>query len=361
MIEYENLNKLNSIYKKEFIEGFESFLTKDKFILGDNVKKFENNFSKFCGDNVLSVGVASGLDALILSLDVLGLPKNSEIIVPSNTYIATILAIMRMNFKPVLVEPSFLTYNIDTTQIENFISKKTKAILCVHLYGKMCDMDELKYLCEKHELFLIEDSSQSHGSEYKKKKSGSFGDLSAFSLYPTKNLGALGDAGVITTKNPFFYEKLISLRNYGSKIKYHNDYVGYNSRLDEIQSIFLDIKLKYIDKIIDHKIKLAEIYNNNLKSEFKLPLVEGHKRDTYHIYNILHDKRNDLKEYLINQGIQTEIHYPIPPHKQKCLSHLKFGNFPISEKIHDTTLSLPLSYIHNESDIYYIVDKLNKF
>lgn len=361
VIEYENLNKLNSIYKKQFIENFENFLESDKFILGSNVKSFEDRFSFYCGEGVKSVGVSSGLDALILSLHTLNLPPESEIIVPSNTYIATILSILRLNLKPILVEPNISTYNLNVTQIENYITPKTKAILCVHLYGKMCDMDELLEICQKYNLYLIEDSSQSHGSEYKGKKSGTFGDLSAFSLYPTKNLGALGDAGLITTKNQNFYDKLIYLRNYGSKIKYENKYIGYNSRLDEIQAVFLNIKLDFLDSIIEHKIKLSQIYFENLKSEFILPIRELNKKDTFHIFNIRHTKRDALKKYLENKNILTEIHYPISPSNQKCLENLNLGVFPISEEIHKTTLSLPISFIHNPDDIYYIVEILNKF
>jgi dTDP-4-amino-4,6-dideoxygalactose transaminase len=360
-IEYENLNKLNKDFSNEFLKSLENFIDNDKFILGDNLKLFEENFSNYCGDNIFGVGVASGLDALILSLDCLNLPKNSEVIVPSNTYIATILSIMRLGLKPILVEPNIRTYNIDTKLIENHITNNTKAILCVHLYGKMCDMDDLQEICEKHNLYLIEDSSQSHGSEYKGKKSGTFGDFGAFSLYPTKNLGALGDAGIITTNNKEHYDKLLHLRNYGSKIKYHNDYIGYNSRLDEIQAKFLNIKLNYLDKIINHKIELSKIYFDNLKDNFILPLKEEFKKDTFHIFNIRHEKRDELKDFLLKHEIITEIHYPISPNKQKCLLSENLGSFPISEEIHNTTLSLPISYIHNKEEIHRVVEILNKF
>jgi dTDP-4-amino-4,6-dideoxygalactose transaminase len=360
-IEYENLNKLNQSFKQEFLSSLNSFIDDDKFILGKNVKLFEENFSSYCGNDLLGIGVASGLDALILSLDCLNLPKNSEVIVPSNTYIATILSILRLGLKPVLVEPSIKTYNIDTTKIEEKITNNTKVILCVHLYGKMCDMDNLTTLCHKYNLHLIEDSSQSHGSEYKNKKSGSFGDLSAFSLYPTKNLGALGDGGIILTKKELYYNRLQYLRNYGSKIKYQNDYVGYNSRLDELQSKFLNIKLKFLDEIINHKIHLSQLYFNNLKSDFILPFREEGKKDTYHIFNIRHDRRDEIKSYLEKNNIFTEIHYPISPNKQKCLLDLDLGNYPISETIHKTTLSLPISFIHTEDEIYRVIEILNKF
>lgn len=361
MIEYDNLNKLNLKFKNDLLKSFDEFIENDKFVLGNSVKNFENEFSKYCGENLYSVGVASGFDALILSLECLNLPKKSEIIVPSNTYIATILSILRLGYKPILVEPNIQTYNIDTTKIEAHITKNTKAIMCVHLYGKMCDMDELVSICKKHNLFLIEDSSQSHGSEYKNKKSGSFGDLSAFSLYPTKNLGALGDAGVITTSNVEFYDKLQFLRNYGSKIKYYNEYVGYNSRLDELQAKFLSIKLKQLDEIIEHKRKLSEIYFEGLKSDFILPIKEFNKKDSFHIFNIRHEKRDEIKKYLEKNSIITEIHYPVSPNKQKCMIDENLGEYPISEEIHRTTLSLPISFIHNEDEIYKVVETLNKF
>lgn len=360
-VEYENLNKLNIKFRREFADTFDKFLLNNKFILGENVENFEKEFSSYCGENVLSVGVSSGLDALILSIEVLSLPKESEIIVPSNTYIATIISIIRLGYKPVLVEPCIIKYNIDVNILESYITKKTKVIMCVHLYGKMCDMDDLLNLCKKYDLYLIEDSSQSHGSEYKNKRSGTFGDLSAFSLYPTKNLGALGDAGIITTKNENFYDKLLYLRNYGSKIKYQNDYIGYNSRLDEIQAGFLLTKLKYLNEIISHKRFLADLYIKNINSKFILPLVEHDKKDSYHIFNIRVDNRNELKNYLESYGIQTEIHYPISPHNQKCLKDYNFGYYPISDEIHNTTLSLPISYIHSEEDIYYVIKTLNKF
>jgi dTDP-4-amino-4,6-dideoxygalactose transaminase len=360
-IEYENLNKLNSKFNTLFLTSLDEFVKKDKFVLGNNVKIFEDSFSQYCGTNLYGIGVASGYDALILSLDTLSLPEGSEIIVPSNTYIATILSILKLGFKPILVEPDIKTYNIDVTKIESYISDKTKAIMCVHLYGKMCDMDELMDICKKHNLFLIEDASQSHGSEYKNKKSGSFGDLSAFSLYPTKNLGALGDAGIIVTNNESYYDKLQYLRNYGSKIKYYNEYVGYNSRLDELQAKFLSIKLKHLDEIINHKINLSKIYFDNLKSDFILPIKEKNKKDTFHIFNIRHEKRDDIKTFLEKNNIITEIHYPVSPNKQKCMLNQNLGEYPISEEIHRTTLSLPISYIHSEDDVYRVVETLNKF
>lgn len=360
-IEYENLNKLNQFFKEEFISSLDSFIESDRFVLGSNVSAFEKNFSSYCGENNFGIGVASGLDALILSLDCLNLPQRSEVIVPSNTYIATILSILRVGLKPVFVEPNIETYNIDVNKIEESITQNTKAIMCVHLYGKICDMDVLDSICKKHNLFLIEDCSQSHGSEFKGQKSGTFGVFGAFSLYPTKNLGALGDAGIILTKNVDHHEKLLYLRNYGSKVKYHNEYIGYNSRLDELQAKFLNIKLFHLDKILDHKIKLSEIYYQNLKSDFILPKKESHKKDTFHIFNIRHEKRDDLKSFLEKNNIITEIHYPVSPNKQNCLKDLNLGDYPISEEIHRTTLSLPISYIHNENDIYRVVEVLNKF
>lgn len=360
MIEYENLAKVNQPFFNKFKKAFNDVLDSGWFILGKNVEKFEKEFAAY--NNVkYCAGVASGLDALILSIKALGLEKGSEIIVPSNTYIATILAIMQNGHIPVLVEPDIETYNIDPLQIETSITSKTKAVLVVHLYGKSCDMDPIVDICKKKNLFLIEDCAQAHGTEYKGRKAGTFGDFGAFSFYPTKNLGCLGDGGAITTNNKDFFEKVQMLRNYGSNKKYYNKYIGVNSRLDEIQAAFLSVKLKSLDDINKHKRELASIYLNNLNSNFILPYVDNNTYDVYHIFNIRSEKRDALKKYLFDNGIKTEIHYPVPPHKQEALSFLSHLNFPISEGIHKTTLSLPISSFHTKEDVYKIIDVLNKF
>jgi dTDP-4-amino-4,6-dideoxygalactose transaminase len=360
MIEYENLNKVNKPYFKEFNDVFNQILESGWFVLGRNVEEFEKEFAAY--NNVdHCVGVASGLDALTISLLVLDLKEKSEIIVPSNTYIATILSIIQSGHIPVLVEPNLNTYNIDPQLIEDAITKNTRAVMVVHLYGKPCEMDPIMDICKRHNLFLIEDCAQAHGAEYKGKKAGSFGDMSGFSFYPSKNLGCLGDGGAVLTNNSVFYKKTEMLRNYGSSKKYYNEFVGMNSRLDEIQAAFLIIKLKSLDKINKYKRELALIYLSNLKEDFILPVTNDDFYDVYHIFNIRNSRRDELKEYLKVNNIQTEIHYPVPPHKQKALSFLSNLKFPVSEEIHDTTLSLPISTMHTREDIFRVVEVMNKF
>ena len=359
MIEYENLRLSNQKLFDRYKENFDGFLQSGWFILGDQVAKFENEFVKFAGSKHC-VGVASGLDALILAIDAFKFPKDSEIIVPSNTYIATILAIVRNGFKPVLVEPDITTYNIDPNKIEEKITKNTKAILVVHLYGKSCDMDPIMELAQKYGLKIIEDVAQAHGAKYKGKSVGSFG-VGCFSFYPTKNLGALGDAGAITTNDDDLAKTFKLLRNYGSNVKYYNDELGYNSRLDEIQAGFLSIKLEILDDITSHKRELAAIYLENLHDRFIKPIVNEDYFDVYHIFSIRCDKRDELRTYLLENGIKTEIHYPLAPHKQKAMQGIISGVYPISEEIHNTTLSLPISYFHTKEDVLKVCDVLNKF
>jgi dTDP-4-amino-4,6-dideoxygalactose transaminase len=299
---------------------------------------------------------------LILALKAFGFPAQSEVIVPANTYIATILAVLHANLKPILVEPDLQTYNLNPDLMEEYITDKTVAILPVHLYGKVCEMDKILGIAQKYDLKVVEDAAQAHGATFKGQKAGSFGDFGCFSFYPTKNLGALGDAGAVNTHQQDLAEKIAELRNYGSKIKYQNDSIGFNSRLDEIQATFLSVKLKYLDKINAHKRELAEIYLNELKDDFIKPIVHPNYFDVYHIFNIRHPKRDALREYLLKNDIQTEIHYPIPPHQQKALQEIfRNQSFPISEEIHQTTLSLPISFCHTKEDIYKVVEVLNQF
>ena len=359
MIEYENLKLANGKLLAQYKDNFEEFLNRGWFILGDSVAEFETEFAAFCETN-FCVGVASGLDALILTIDAFKFPKGSEIIVPSNTYIATILSILRNGHTPVLVEPDIQTYNINPNLIEEKITKKTKAILVVHLYGKSCDMDPILDLAKKYNLKIIEDAAQAHGATYKGKKVGSFG-VGCFSFYPTKNLGALGDAGAVTTNDEGLMYKIKSLRNYGSSKKYYNDEIGYNSRLDEIQAGFLSIKLEILDEITNHKRKLAKIYLDNISDSFVKPVVHSDCFDVYHIFNIRHSQRDELKNYLLQKGVKTEIHYPVSPHKQKAMQGIIDGDYPLSNEIHATTLSLPISYFHVDEDIYKVCDILNRW
>jgi dTDP-4-amino-4,6-dideoxygalactose transaminase len=360
MIEYENLNKVNSPYFKEFNTAFNQVLDSGWFVLGDQVEAFEKEFAKYI-DVSYCTGTASGLDALTISLLTLEMKPGSEIIVPSNTYIATILSVLHSGHLPVLVEPDLNTYNIDPAEIEKSVTPKTRAILVVHLYGKSCDMDPVLEICKRRNLFLIEDCAQAHGAEYKGKKAGSFGDMAAFSFYPTKNLGCLGDGGAILTNNPDFHRKNRMLRNYGSEKKYYNDYIGYNSRLDEIQAAFLRIKLIDLDRINRCKRELAELYFEGIPANFVKPVTHPDFYDVFHIFNIRHKRRDDLKIFLSDNGVKTEIHYPVPPHKQKAMNSLGNLKLPFSEEIHSTTLSLPVSVFHTKTDIFRVVELLKSF
>jgi dTDP-4-amino-4,6-dideoxygalactose transaminase len=360
VIEYENLGKANRSFFNEYRRQFEAVLESGWFILGEQVEGFEREFAKYCGTQYC-VGVASGLDALHLALRCLDLPNRAEVILPSNTYIATILAVFHAGLTPVLVEPSIHSYNIDPERIEAKITTKTKAILVVHLYGKMCDMDPILRICQSHGLHLIEDCAQAHGAAYKGKRSGTFGEFGAFSFYPTKNLGCLGDGGALTMNDIRLYEKIRTLRNYGSRIKYQNEIVGWNSRLDELQAAFLRVKLRRLDEINDHKRNLAAVYRKLLAHRVILPVEEEGFFDVYHIFNIRHPKRDLLREYLLRRGIKTDMHYPIPPNKQEAMKGILRGSFPVAEEIHRTTLSLPISYLHTIGDITAVAKAVNDF
>jgi dTDP-4-amino-4,6-dideoxygalactose transaminase len=362
MVEYEDLKKLNRHFESQLQEAFGKFINKGTYILGEEVSLFEQEFadynrSKYC------IGVASGLDALFLSLIALDLPAKSEVLVPSNTYIATILSIINAGLTPVLVEPRLDTYNINASEIERHITPQTKAIIVVHLYGKICEMDLISHIAQKHNLIIVEDCAQAHGAELKNKRAGTWGKFGAFSFYPTKNLGAFGDAGAITTDDYKMYMKIKALRNYGSHKKYHNRYFGFNSRLDELQAAFLRVKLRYLDAIIQHKALLARIYQEHIEnSQVILPPAHSENDHVYHIYNIRCQRRDELKAFLLKKGIKTEIHYPIPPHWQEAYRHLFTGKFyPISEEIHRSTLSLPISYCHTEDEIRFVAKAVNEF
>jgi dTDP-4-amino-4,6-dideoxygalactose transaminase len=360
MIEYENLAKLNAHFFEEFSTVFDKVMRGGWYILGEQVKAFEAEFASYLGARYC-IGVANGLDALTLGLKVFDFPQGSEVIVPSNTYIATILAIVNAGLVPVLVEPDIYTYNIDPNLIENSITAKTKAIMLVHLYGKPCDMNPIMELATKYGLRVVEDCAQAHGAEYLGQKVGTFGDVGAFSFYPTKNLGCLGDGGAIVCKDQELAQKLSAMRNYGSHIKYHNEYVGLNSRLDELQAAFLRVKLRALDSINFHKRALAQSYFDNINSDFVLPSRQDECFDVFHIFNIRHNKRDELRAFLLERDIKTEIHYPVAPHHQKAMSRILSGSYPISEQIHSTTLSLPISYFHIADDVLKVCDALNDF
>jgi len=361
VIPYEDLKRLNEPFEQEFQARFNTVLQKGHYILGGELAQFEQSFAGYLQTSHC-VGVSNGLDAIILALKALNLPAGSEVIVPSNTYIATVLAVVACNLTPVLVEPDIRTYNIDPARIEQAITPKTKAMIVVHLYGKVCDMDPILQIRQKHNLFLIEDCAQAHGATYKNKLAGTFGDFGAFSFYPTKNLGALGDGGAIVCNDASHRDTLLQLRNYGSSRKYYNDIVGYNNRLDEMQAAFLDVKLPHLDKMNAHRIKLAGLYHDNLSSKYTLPVRDKDYVDVYHIFNIRCNRRDDLQRYLQDKGIGTVIHYPVPPHRQKALAGLFDGQeFPVADEIHNTTLSIPCSFCHREEEIREVIAALNDF
>ena len=357
MIEYENLQKTNSLFIKDFDKSLKSFYNSGWYVLGNNVSAFEKEYAEYCNTKYC-VSVASGLDAMIIALEVYDFPKGSEIIVASNTYIATILAVIRAGLKPVLVEPLIDTYNINPEQIEQNITINTKGILITHLYGRPCAMDRIMELSKKYELQVFEDCAQAHGAMFNNKTVGSFG-IGCHSFYPTKNLGALGDGGAITLNDQILYEKIKAYRNYGSEIKYHNKYIGLNSRLDEIQAIFLRLKLKSLGQINDKKIQLAEVYDNLLTNGVIKPFAHENEKHVFHIYNIRCNKRDELKKALLSENVKTEIHYPIAPNSQDGYKSVLKGNFPISEKIHKTTLSLPIAFFHKKEDIAKVSEIIN--
>ena len=360
-IPYENLAKLNNPFLTEIKQAINRVVDSGWYILGKELEKFESDFAQYIGTEH-AIGVASGLDALVLSLVALDLPRGSEVIIPANAYVASVLSVLKAELTPVLVEPDEFTCNLNPKLIESNITSRTRVIMPVHLYGLPSAMDEIQVIAKKYNLVMLEDCAQVHGASYFGKKCGNFSTAASFSFYPTKNLGAMGDAGAILTNNSELAEKLRAIRNYGSHKKYYNEYIGVNSRLDEMQAAILGVKLKYLDKINQHKKQLANIYNGLLTNKVIKPVQPDNYEHVYHIYNIRTENRDDLKKYLAEQGIGTEIHYPVPPNQQKALVHFFQGKtFPISEKIHQTTLSLPISYFHTETDIQYVCETLNRY
>ena len=365
MIPFLDLKELNAQYRAELIEACIRVIDSGWYILGEECKKFEEEFSKYCGTKY-AIGVGSGLDALTLILKAykeMGVMSDGdEVIVPSNTYIASILAISRNDLKPVLVEPDINTYLIDPSKIEEKITPRTKAIMPVHLYGQTCKMDEINEIAKRYNLKVIEDSAQSHGAYYKNKRSGNLADASGFSFYPGKNLGALGDGGAVTTNDDELAQTIRALRNYGSYKKYENLYKGINSRLDEIQAAILRVKLKYLDDEIEKRRKIAEYYLDNIKNKkIILPTVRKKDNHVWHLFVIRTKERDKLQKYLLENGIQTLIHYPIPPHRQKAYKEWNNQSYPISEQIHNEVLSLPISGVQSLEITQKIVQVVNDF
>jgi len=365
MIKFLDLQKINAQYELELKEAAHRVIDSGWYLLGEELQTFETSYALFCGTKYC-LGVGNGLDALRLIFKAyieLGIMQiGDEIIVPANTYIASVLAITDNNLIPVFVEPNNETYNLDTSKIEKEITSKTKGILTVHLYGQNAIDAKMLEICKKHDLKLIEDSAQSHGASWNGKTMGSIGDAAGHSFYPGKNLGALGDAGAVTTNDEKLYLAIKALRNYGSHKKYENCYQGLNSRLDEIQAAFLKVKLKYVQQDILSRRKVAYYYLENIDNEkIILPKVINNRGHVWHLFVIRVRQRDVLQKYLLENGVQTLIHYPIPPHQQKAYEAYNHLSFPISEKIHTEVLSLPIHALMSGNDKEKVVSVLNKF
>lgn len=359
-IPFLNLKPMHDEIRSEMQNAFEEVFDSNWYILGSKLEKFEAEYAIF-NKTKFSVGVSNGLDALILVLEVLNVGKGDEVIVPSNTYIATVLAVSSVGATPIFVEPRIETYNINPDLIEEKITKRTKAIMPVHLYGQACEMDKIMKIANAYNIFVIEDNAQAHGSNYKGKLTGSFGHANGVSFYPGKNLGALGDAGAVTTDNEELSDKIKALRNYGSSKKYHNEYIGLNRRLDELQAAFLSVKLKRLKDWTNERKKIANYYNEILENtNLILPYTEKNAEHVYHLYVVRTKNREKLQKEMHRNGIGTLIHYPIPPHLQKAYKYLgyKKGDFPISEELAETLISLPIWVGMTKSEVKLIFDKI---
>lgn len=389
MIKFLDLQKINSKYSEEMKQAAVEVIDSGWYLMGQKLEQFEQHLAEYIGVKH-AMGVGNGLDALRLILrgyiEMGVMQKGDEVIVPANTYIATILAITDNDLKPVLVEPDINTYNLDISQLEKHITSRTKAIVVVHLYGQICWSEELENIAKKYSLKIIEDNAQAIGAEYtysiekneqntpnkeqETQKSGGLGDAAGNSFYPGKNLGALGDAGAVTTNDEELAKVVRALGNYGSHKKYYNQYQGLNSRMDELQAAFLSIKLKYLDQENQHRREIAEYYLRNIQNPditlaFPTTNTEQQTRNilshVWHLLVVRHPKRDKLQAYLKEQGIQTMIHYPVPPHKQKAYKAWNDLSYPITEKIHQEVLSLPMSQVSNKDEIQIIVEALNQY
>lgn len=365
MISFLDLKNINAVCREELIEACTRVIDSGWYITGNELSRFETEFATYCGSKHC-IGVANGLDALTLTLrawkEMGKLKEGDEVIVPANTYIASILAITENRLTPVLVEPDTATYNLCPKNVEAAITPKTRAILPVHLYGQLADMPALLNIAERHNLLVLEDSAQSHGASIDGRKAGNWGHASGFSFYPGKNLGALGDAGAITTSDDELAQTLRALRNYGSHEKYKNLYQGVNSRLDEIQAAMLSVKLKYLDDQTAHRRQIARMYLDGINNPaLYLPLCKDDNQHAWHLFIIRCEQREELQQHLHASGIQSLIHYPIPPHKQKAYANWNESNYPLTEKIHNQVLSLPMGPTITEVEAKEIIDACNAF
>lgn len=364
-IKFLPLKKINESFEPELSERIIKAVKSGRYILGNECREFEKKFAQLCGTEYC-IGVGNGLEALKLILHaykILGvLKEGDEVIVPSNTFIATVLAVSAENLKPVFAEPDIKTYLINPAEIEKKITEKTRAVIPVHLYGRVCGMDSIKALAEKYNLKVIEDSAQAHGAIYKGRRAGNLADAAGFSFYPGKNLGCLGDGGCVTTNDRVLAELIRKLANYGSEEKYNHEFKGENSRLDEVQSAVLNVKLKKLDCNNNRRREIAAMYKRGIKNPaIILPEMPAPEEHVWHIYCVRTSNRKKLSEALLQRGIETNIHYPVPPHKQGAYKEFSELKFPVSETIHTEVLSLPISPVMTDEEAVYVIDALNKY
>jgi dTDP-4-amino-4,6-dideoxygalactose transaminase len=366
MIKFLDLHKINARFELEFQKKFKQFLNTGQYILGNEVASFEKNYADYC-EVKYCIGVSNGLDALILIfqayLEIGLLKKYDEVIVPANTFIATIIAIEKTGLTPILVEPDINTYTISISEIEKHITTKTRAILVVHLYGMLADMEPIHGIAKKHKLLIIEDAAQAHGAKNGQGlKAGNLADVAAFSFYPSKNLGALGDAGAITTNNELLNNALLKLRNYGASSKYVYDFIGNNNRLDEIQATFLNIKLTWLDEDNNRRREIANRYLLGITNEnVKLPFYNQSENHVFYAFVLMVENRQKFRDFLWDNNIETLIHYPVPPHKQKVFSHLKIPALPITETIHNQIVSIPISPVMTLDEVEKVIKTINEY
>lgn len=358
----DRLDRQYNMYADEYLDAAKRVLESGWYILGNEVSSFEKEYAQYMGSKYC-VALNSGLDALRLAVRALGIGRGDEVIVPANTFIATVMGVVEEGATPVFVEPDEY-YCIDAGKIEAAITDKTKAVMVVHLYGQSADMGRICEIAKKHSLFVIEDCAQAHDSEFSGKKIGTWGDIGCFSFYPTKNLGAFGDSGAVITDNEELANRIKTLRNYGSSIKYHNDLCGVNSRMDEIQAAFLRIKLTHLDELIAQRRKIAKMYLEGIdNSKIILPSLRDNATHVWHLFVVRCEERERLMSFLEDKGIHVQIHYPIPPHLQKCYEFLghKEGEFPITEKYAKNVLSLPLFNGMTDEEVNYVIECINEF
>ena len=365
MVAFLDLKKINSRYQKELKEACERVIDSGWYITGNEVKEFEKNFSKYCGTKYC-VGVANGLDALSLTLRAwkeLGMLKDEdEIIVQANTYIASILSITENKLKPILIEPDESTFNINPEALKKAITPRTKAILPVHLYGRISPMPEIMEIADQHNLLVLEDCAQAHGAQKSKKRTGGWGHAGAFSFYPGKNLGALGDAGAVVTNSVELANVIRAIGNYGSKEKYKNLYEGVNSRLDELQAALLNVKLKYLDEEILQRRRIAQCYFESIDNlKITIPSFINNSENVWHLFVVTCSQRDQLQSFLSQNNIQTLIHYPIPPHKQQAFKKWPNMHLPVTEQLHEQVLSLPIDPTMDKKEIQEVISAVNAF